>query len=773
MLKFILFFTLWSINIILGQQLSGYVHSSNGEPLSGVNIYIQNTNVGTTTNADGYYSLQIQNELSEIIFSYIGFINDTLKIDFTKNTIIEKNIILKINTVELDEIVISTTQYNDAEKLILKVIENKNNYLKQIKNYTYDAYTKTILLAPKNDSLRIGGVLQTLSQGYFEYPDKFQETIISKTQTKNISAAYNIFSIGKIPNVLENNLTFDDEKIFSPLNTNALDYYSFNIIDTSFLSDQKVFNVKFHPRNNKSQLFNGKISIIDKYFAVVAVELFGENNVTTSARKNITLKENFRQFENFFWLPINVTYNSIIDLGFPGLPNIHIEQTSLISNYKINSKEFSHKYDEYIVNQKLNDNKNLWKEKQIIPLTNNERKVIHRIDSIVTNANFLKKLIFNSTQIFPIIEALPITDFNDFYHFNRVQGNYLGFGIDSKEYFKNLNVKLKYGYGFSNKLNNYSGYFKLILLDKTVYTFFEIFNKLKIVDNYNNYSIFDLTYQSLFLHNDYSDYYYHKGINIGFIFHPSTSITSQISYNSETNRKANNSTDFSIFYKDKLYRNSFNISEGKMNTISLSLEYDNQKYYDLGFSKGASFADDFTKFNFKYVYSSKSIESDFSFHQLYLNINYYKKLHPNFALNINIKSGILLGDELSQNKFHLPGNYATFSAQSIFRTITTDNFIGNKFFAIFFENNFNDLIFNVLQIPFLKNSNYDFFVFYNWGYLPDFELIQNISINKLNDKYSELGFGIGNIFTFLRFDFAWQLSNQNTNNFNFSISSLL
>lgn len=773
MSKFIFLFVLFSINLILeGQQLCGFVHSSNGKPLSGVNIYLQNTNIGTTTNSDGYYSLLIQNKSNKIIFSYIGFINDTLKIDFSNNLTIEKNIILKINAIKLDEVVISSTQYNDAEKLILKVIKNKNTYLKQIKNYTYDAYTKTVLLAPKNDSLRMGGILQTLSQGYFQYPDKFQETILSKTQTKNISEAYNIFSIGKIPNVLDEYLTFDDEKILSPLNANALDYYSFSTIDTTFLSGRKVFNLEFRPKNNTYQLFSGKISIIDKYFAVVSVELFGKDNVSTRARKNITIKENFRQFENSFWLPIHVLYNSIVDLGIPGLPNIHINQTSLISNYIINSKAYSHKFDKYIINQKINNNRNLWNKNQTIPLSVKEQKFVHRIDSLVTNASFLKKLILSSTQIFPIIESMPTTNFNDFYHFNRVQGNYIGFGIDSKKYFKNLNVKLKFGYGFSNKLNSYSGYLKINLLDKTVCPFFEIFNKLKSVDNYYNYSIFDLTYQSLFLHNDYSDYYYHKGINIGFIFHPSASFTSQISYTNETNKKANNSTEFAIFYKDKLYRNPFDITPGKINTIALSLEYDNQKYYS-GFSKRASFADDFTKVNFQYAYSSQSIKSDFSFHQLFLNINRYQKIPPNFALNINIKSGILLGDELNQNKFHLPGNYGTFSGQSIFRTITSDNFISNKYIALFVEINFNDAIFKLLQIPYLKNSNYDLFVFFNWGYLPNYELIQKTEINNLNDKYYELGFGIGNILTFLRFDFTWKLSNQNTNNFNFSISSVL
>jgi len=774
MIKIFLFVYINLFNIILiGQQLRGYLFDENRSPLVGANIYIKNTNIGTTTNEDGFYNLKVKNEPSEIIFSYIGFRNDTIKIHFNDSLIIKKNINLYLSTLELNQVVVYSKTYSSAERIILKVIENKNNYLKKIKNYTYDAYTKTVLLVPKADSLRYGGILQTLSQGYFEYPDKFQETILSKTQTKNISEAYNIFSIGKIPNVLEENLTFDDEKILSPLNTNALDYYSFSIIDTTFLSGLKVFNLKFRPKNNIYKLFNGKVSIIDKYFAVVSVELFGEDNVSTSFRKNLVIKENFREFENSFWLPINVLYNSIVDLGIPGLPNIHINQTSLISNYKINSQNFSHKFDEYVINQKINNNKNLWNEKQIILLSEKEQKVVNRIDSLVTNANFFKKIIFTSTQIFPIIESIPTMDFNDFYHFNRVQGNYLGIGFDSKEYIKNVKIKLKYGYGFSNKLNHYSGLLKLNLFDSLFSPYIKVYDNLKRVDNYYNYHVFDLTYQSLFYHNDYADYYYSKGLNYGFIYQPTINLNSKISFNSEHNIIANNFTDWSIFYKNEAYRKPFNISEGKINSLSISLEYDNQKYYDFGFSKSPSFSDDFINMKFNYIYSSKSIGSDFSFHQFHIVINRYQKILHNFSLNVSLKSGLLLGDKLNQYKFHLPGNYGTFTEQSIFRSITNDNYISNKYIALFVENNFSDTIFKILQIPYLNNGKYDFFVFFNWAYLPNYEVIQKKEITISNNKFYEIGFGIGNIFSFLRVDFAWKLSKQNNSNFNFSIISLL
>ncbi len=43
------------------------------EPLIGVNIYINNSTIGTTTNKDGYYELLIPDGRFEIVFSMIGF----------------------------------------------------------------------------------------------------------------------------------------------------------------------------------------------------------------------------------------------------------------------------------------------------------------------------------------------------------------------------------------------------------------------------------------------------------------------------------------------------------------------------------------------------------------------------------------------------------------------------------------------------------------------------------------------------------------------------
>lgn len=85
-----------SINNISGQVLDSF-----DEPLMGVSIMIDGTNIGTTTDIDGKYSLSVP-ESATIVFSYIGFVTQRVKVQ--KERVV--NIVLIENQSLLDEVVV-------------------------------------------------------------------------------------------------------------------------------------------------------------------------------------------------------------------------------------------------------------------------------------------------------------------------------------------------------------------------------------------------------------------------------------------------------------------------------------------------------------------------------------------------------------------------------------------------------------------------------------------------------------------------------------------
>ncbi len=65
------------------QVIEGYVQESAAEgklPVYSANVYWLNTTIGTTTNAEGYFSIEPHPEQTQLVISYIGFSNDTFNV---------------------------------------------------------------------------------------------------------------------------------------------------------------------------------------------------------------------------------------------------------------------------------------------------------------------------------------------------------------------------------------------------------------------------------------------------------------------------------------------------------------------------------------------------------------------------------------------------------------------------------------------------------------------------------------------------------------------
>ena len=69
-----IFFLLFSISLMAQQQITGRVVDSEGVPLYGSNIIIENTTQGTTSDQSGIFNIQNNQNLPvNLVVSYIGF----------------------------------------------------------------------------------------------------------------------------------------------------------------------------------------------------------------------------------------------------------------------------------------------------------------------------------------------------------------------------------------------------------------------------------------------------------------------------------------------------------------------------------------------------------------------------------------------------------------------------------------------------------------------------------------------------------------------------
>ncbi|MEN8122445.1 MAG: TonB-dependent receptor [Bacteroidota bacterium] len=84
------------------QTVTGNVTGEDGKTIPGVNIAVKGTSLGTTTDANGNYSIEVPNENAVLIFSSIGYVKQEITVG-AKTTI---NVVMVSDITDIDEVVV-------------------------------------------------------------------------------------------------------------------------------------------------------------------------------------------------------------------------------------------------------------------------------------------------------------------------------------------------------------------------------------------------------------------------------------------------------------------------------------------------------------------------------------------------------------------------------------------------------------------------------------------------------------------------------------------
>ncbi|MCZ7615489.1 MAG: DUF5686 and carboxypeptidase regulatory-like domain-containing protein [Ignavibacteriaceae bacterium] len=182
--------------------ISGKITDSlTNEALPYSNIRVLNTTSGTAANLSGDYEIKLAEGNYFLVASYIGYYSDTIEVNLNKNKY-DVNFSLKKMKIILPEIVILPGE-NPALQIIRKAIEKKKERNSKLNTYEFEAYTKGLIrttdeisargrsvsagVDTESDSekLKITGILENQSKGFFKKPDHYKEIIIARKQSAN------------------------------------------------------------------------------------------------------------------------------------------------------------------------------------------------------------------------------------------------------------------------------------------------------------------------------------------------------------------------------------------------------------------------------------------------------------------------------------------------------------------------------------------------------------------------------------------------------------
>ena len=752
-------------------------NSQTGEAIDRVNIRVAGTTRGTITNSDGSYILSLPAENYVLIYSCIGWKRDTLHVSLTKNIVCDR----KLEPAEIILPGITAIAEDPAYAIVREAIRKKHELTRLLNSYTSKAFTRLKFYRDTS----IAGITESYTDGYWHQGDSLREVVTQKHMTNNLPEAQMMASVGEIVNFTDDTIRIFGFKFIGPVAENALDYYDYKLVRTLRKDRADIYEIKIVPRSRIVPLFQGNISIADSSFAVMGIEVRPNEAFHFPFVNNIEINYNqtYSLYDEKFWMPTNIAMAFGGKISLPGIsfPNIKLDQTSVIYDYKLNTviADTILKMPVLVVDSLASKyDSTFWDAHRILPFTSVEEKAYATLDSTQTLAKQFKPSGAAATALsFSPLQYIDI-------RYNRVEGLFIGGSykyvsggtisgivISSSGEFTNYSVKSGWslnaaaGYGISDKIFKwrFGGEYPL---DKknTVEAGLDVYKDIAHFPDGDFYPTILNSIFCLFGRIDYRDYYMAYGWGAHINVRPFDQTSFTLAFQSENETALQNNTDFAVLSFGNNFRINPPITEGQMRSLQLKLYY--------GADKGPLNIVPVNAVELSAEYSSPSlIGSDFDFGRYSITGSYF---FPTFLksyllppqMNLMFAAGTSSGTLPLQRDFVLDSQLGRFAPFGVLRTADPREFTGDRFAMISAEHNFRSVPFLMLGIPFLYKSGIEFLV--------DATAAQSWlnGSSMTNGWYYEAGIGIGKIFGIIRADVTYRISNPNDVLFTIGISSL-
>ena len=800
-MRYLLILLLCSLSV--SAQLKGSIVDSDNQPIPFVNIYIENSYTGTTSNEQGNYELALSKPRTyTIVFQFLGFKTQTKTIEI-KEFPYTLDITLLEENISLNEVVISSNE-NPANRIVRAAIDVRKAQLEKINAYSADFYSKGIIRlkdAPKKflgqeigdmdgvlDSTRSGILYlsETVSKINYEKPDKLYEKIIAS----KVSGDSNGFSFNNASDVdynFYNNTIQMGSEIVSPIADYAFNYYRYKLEGVFYDNGGRLINkIKVIPRRENDRVFSGVVYIVEDQWGFYGLELsVTGKQIQSPAVDVITIKQNASYDENTdYWVLRSQTIS--FEFGFLGF-NGNGSFVANYSNYKLNPDFEKNVFTNEVLAFEPEANKKdstYWNTLRPVPLTKEEFKDYIKKDSLQTLYNsktYLDSIDAGNNKFkfgnlisgytyensfedkeFSISSPLAGLNFNTVQGFNaNVDVNYTK-RYDEFKNFLAIENQVNYSFdtetlrgtlGFRYKFNNINdlniGFSTGIKVQQ--------FNAQEPISNLINEAsslFFEDNYMKLF-ENRFVKINYGQELFNGFRFGTALSF--------ENRRGLLNSTDYiTINHDDKSYTSNNPLDP--LNFDSAPFENHNilkfkfngafrfgQKYLSFPGSKYNLNTPKYPKLNFSYEKGFSATKSDYNYDHLSVNLSQNFSLENKGNFSYNVSGGTFFGaSNLAFMDFkHINGNLTHVSLDnrylSSFKNVGYYDFsTTKKYLEYHLEHDFKGYILG--KIPLINKLNYNLIV----G-------VHGFS-SKDQKPYQEFSLGINNIgwkkYRFLRVDYV-------------------
>ncbi len=298
MSKTLLALTVLLLSSICSQagRITGTVKNQKGEILPYASVFVKGSTLGTTTNSQGNYFLDLVPGTYTITCQYVGYTKAEKTVTVTAGNL-TLNFELDVQQTTMKEVVVKANAEDPAYEIIRNAIRKRKDYLAPLDSFTCEAYIKTLVKTRKmpkkvlgkkiedNDKQEMGvdstgkGIIhlsESLTKIAYKKPDKVKLEVLSGRESGS-SSGYG-FNFPTFINFYNNNVNvltsqLNPRGFVSPIADAALSYYAYKYLGSFWEDGKEINQIQVTARRNFEPLFNGTINITEGDWRIHSLEL--------------------------------------------------------------------------------------------------------------------------------------------------------------------------------------------------------------------------------------------------------------------------------------------------------------------------------------------------------------------------------------------------------------------------------------------------------------------------------------------------------------------
>jgi hypothetical protein len=803
------------------------VDDDTDEGVSFCSVFLNSsTPIGVTSDLEGNYSFQIDFSLvngDSIGALSIGY-NTTMKPISKTQAEQTINFRLKSASLTMGEVVVIAGE-NPANEIVRQIVKNKKrNVPKNFDSYEVELYSKTELdlnnIDPDMKDSKIfkevqfifenvdsvsdvkpflpAYVAERLYDVYYTKKSQSEKEIIKAQKVSGISNSSVVDFINRLHekySIYDNYITMLGKEFISPFSNNALLTYEFYILDSTFIQDEWSYKLKFKPKRKQENTFYGDFWVSMENYGVEIVNMRMSPDVNINLVNRVIIYQEFLK-QDSLWLPYKE--KTIIDFATDKTekrPGIIGRKTQMYKDFKVDDPATAERYQkadpEEIDWQVVNKDADFWEDNRHEELSKNEEAVYRMVDSIkqVPVYKTVADLINTLGGGYQVIGPIELGAWWDIININNREGWRFGMGLGTSYKFSKKLRLFGYGaYGFWDKQWKYRGLFEYV---------FNHYRRQEMGVQYRNDVMFENrsteepSTQGLFagfirrggippkiLQVKEAKAFYHHTWKKGWSNHLAV-LHRQLTPFGDSMTISKKGFNYAYLPNPadaSIIENSITTAE-----ILFRIRYAYKEKLLRGNFSDMSLGSVYPIVSLTYTAGIKGIlGSEYNYHRLNLNLDHWFYVGAAGWLEYNIDAGKIFGNVPFLLLETHPGNDAFFYNSNAYNMMNSFEFVSDTWVGLRVEQHFDGFFLN--RIPLIRKLKWREVAFFRgvYGKLSK----ENEEANRLNlqsnggpyygslnqGPYMETGFGIENIFKFIRIDALWRLSyRENVNAQKFSV----